>query len=153
MATGCLAKKNSVRPLALRHRLSSAVPLSVPVSLYGSHAQNFTIFSVGRHAGLHTQSFACAGQKSSRSFSSVYHKCPQITSKYYRKRRGIPIRNHFLCNKSPLIGHKRIQSGPFAYKVKQKRVKPQLLQAHRWCWCRSAEIHSHAGFLRSLRCG
>lgn len=118
-----------------------------------SHAQNFTIFSVGRHAGLHTQSFACAGQKSSRSFSSVYHKCPQITSKYYRKRRGIPIRNHFLCNKSPLIGHKRIQSGPFAYKVKRKRVKPQLLQAHRWCWCRSAEIHSHAGFLRSLRCG
>ena len=118
-----------------------------------SHAQNFTIFSVGRHAGLHTQSFARAEQKSSRSFSSVYHKCPQITSKYYRKRRGIPIRNHFLCNKSPLIGHKRIQSGPFAYKVKRKRVKPQLLQAHRWCWCRSAEIHSHAGFLRSLRCG
>ena len=118
-----------------------------------SHAQNFTIFSVGRHAGLHTQSFARAEQKSSRSFFSVYHKCPQITSKYYRKRRGIPIRNHFLCNKSPLIGHKRIQSGPFAYKVKRKRVKPQLLQAHRWCWCRSAEIHSHAGFLRSLRCG
>ena len=35
----------------------------------------------------------------------------------------------------------------------RKSVKPQLLQAHRWCWCRSAEIHSHAGFLRSLRCG
>ena len=63
-------------PLALRHRFSPAVPLSVPVSLYGSHAQNFTIFSVSRHAGLHTQSFACAGQKSSGSSSSVYHKCP-----------------------------------------------------------------------------
>ena len=24
----------------------------------------------------------------------------------------------FLCNKSPLIGHKHIQSGPFAYKIK-----------------------------------
>ena len=118
-----------------------------------SHAQNFTIFSVGRHAGLHTQPFARAEQKSSGSFSSVYHKCPQITSKYYKKRRRISIWNRFLCNKSPLIEHKRIQSGPFAYKVKRKRVKPQLLQAHRWCWCRSAEIHSHAGFLRSLRCG
>ena len=59
----------------------------------------------------------------------------------------------FLCNKSPLIGHKYIQSGPFAYKIKWKRVKLQLLQGHRWCWCRSAEIHSHAGFLRSSRCG
>ena len=59
----------------------------------------------------------------------------------------------FLCNKSPLIGHKHIQSGPFAYEIKWKRVKPQLLQVHRWCWCRSAEIHSHAGFLRSSRCG
>ena len=47
-----------------------------------SHAQNFTIFSVGRYAGLHTQPFARAEQKSSGSFSSVYHKCPQITSKY-----------------------------------------------------------------------
>jgi hypothetical protein len=61
------------------------VPLSVPVSLYGSHAQNFTIFSVGRHTGLHTQSFACAGQNSSGSSSSVYHKCPQATSKYCKK--------------------------------------------------------------------
>ena len=47
-----------------------------------SHAQNFTIFSVGRYAGLHTQPFARAEQKSSGSFFSVYHKCPQITSKY-----------------------------------------------------------------------
>ena len=36
---------------------------------------------------------------------------------------------------------------------KIETVKPQLLQAHRWCWCRSAEIRSHAGFLRSSRCG
>lgn len=33
-----------------------------------SHAQNFTIFSVGRYAGLHTQPFARVEQKSSRSF-------------------------------------------------------------------------------------
>lgn len=88
-----------------------------------------------------------------RIFSSVYHKCPRTTSKYCKNRSRISIRNRFLCNKSPLIGHKHIQSGPFAYKVKRKRVKPQLLQVHRWCWCRSAEIHSHAGFLRSSRCG
>ena len=83
-----------------------------------SHAQNFTIFSVGRHAGLHTQSFACAGQKSSGSSSSVYHKCPRITSKYCKKRRGIPIRNRFLCNKSPLIGHKHIQSAAICIQSK-----------------------------------
>ena len=118
-----------------------------------SHAQNFTIFSVGRHAGLHTQPFARAGQKPSGSSSSVYHKCPQTTSKYCKKRRRISIRNRFLCNKSPLIGHNHVQSGPFAYKIKWKSVKPQLLQARRWCWCRSAEIRSHAGFLRSSRCG
>ena len=53
-----------------------------------------------------------------RIFSSVYHKCPRTTSKYCKNRRGIPIRNRFLCNKSPLIEHKHIQSGPFAYKVK-----------------------------------
>ena len=153
MATGCLAKKNSVRPLALRHRLSSAVPLSVPVSLYGSHAQNFTILSVGRHAGLHTQPFARAGQKPSGSSSSVYHKCPQTTSKCCKNEEEFQSGIVFLCKKSPLIGHNRVQSGPFAYKVKRKRVKPQLLQAHRWCWCRSAEIRSHAGFLRSSRCG
>ena len=118
-----------------------------------SHAQNFTIFSVGRYAGLHTQSFARAGQKSSGSSSSVYHKCPQTTSKCCKNEEEFQSGIVFLCKKSPLIGHNRVQSGPFAYKIKWKSVKPQLLQAHRWCWCRSAEIHSHAGFLRSLRCG
>lgn len=47
-----------------------------------------------------------------------YHKCPRITSKYCKKRRGIPTRNRFLCKKSSLIGHKHILSGPFAYKIK-----------------------------------
>ena len=83
-----------------------------------SHAQNFTIFSVGRHAGLHTQPFARAEQKSSGSFSSVYHKCPRRTSKYYKKRRRISIWNRFLCNKSPLIGHKHIHSAAICIQSK-----------------------------------
>ena len=154
LATGCHAeKKLRLGPSGFATPVFTGCAFVCTCTPSRSHAQNFTIFSVGRYAGLHTQSFARAGQKSSGFFSSVYHKCPRTTSKYCKNRRGIPIRNRFLCNKSPLIGHKHIQSGPFAYKVKRKRVKPQLLQAHRWCWCRSAEIHSHAGFLRSLRCG
>lgn len=84
-------------------------------------------------------------------FSSVYHKCLRITSKYCKSEEEFQSGIVFLCKKSPLIEHKHVQSGPFAYKI--KNVKPQLPQARRWCWCRSAEIRSHAGFLRSSRCG
>ena len=108
-----------------------------------SHAQNFTIFSVGRYAGLHTQPFARVEQKSSRSFFQYTINAREQQANTIKSEEGFQSGIVFLCNKSPLIGHKHIQSGPFAYKVKQKRVKPQLLQAHRWCWCRSAEIHNH----------
>lgn len=83
-----------------------------------SHAQNFTIFSVGRYAGLHTQPFARSGQKSSESSSLVYHKCPRTTSKDCKNEEEFQSGIVFLCKKSPLIGHKHIQSGPFAYKIK-----------------------------------
>ena len=154
LATGCHAeKKLRLGPSGFATPAFTGCAFVCTCTPSRSHAQNFTIFSVGRYAGLHTQPFARAGQKSSGSFSSVYYTCLRITSEYCKNKEEFQSGIAFLCNKSPLIGHNHVQSGPFAYKIKWKRVKPQLLQAHRWCWCRSAEIRSHAGFLRSSRCG
>ena len=154
LATGCHAeKKLRLGPSGFATPVFTGCAFVCTCIPSRSHAQNFTIFSVGRYTGLHTQSFARAGQKSSGFFLQYTINAREQQANTVKTEEGFQSGIVFLCNKSPLIGHKHIQSGPFAYKVKRKRVKPQLLQVHRWCWYRSAEIRSHAGFLRSSRCG
>ena len=51
-------------------------------------------------------------------FSSVYHKCLRITSKYCKNEEEFQSGIVFLCNKSPLIGHKHIQSAAICIQSK-----------------------------------
>jgi len=83
-----------------------------------SHAQNFTIFSVGRYAGLHTQPFARVEQKSSRSFFQYTINAREQQANTIKSEEGFQSGSVFLCNKSPLIGHKHIQSAAICIQSK-----------------------------------
>ena len=134
LATGCHAerKKPPFRPIWLCdtgfHRLCLCLYLYPFTEVMHRILRSF--LSADTPDCIHSPLPAQDRNPSDPLLQYTINACEQQANTVKTKKSFNP-ESSFFCKKSPLIGHKHIQSGPFAYKIKRKSVKPQLLQAHR----------------------